>query len=146
MLWYTITHANARETYTALISLDQINLLGNAFISDYAKSHDGRKPFLDPSTQVRWDWGRSQPAGTLEEAMRNKTIFKDWFSNNVVGNDSNTCSDSVFIYPYTVGDTVYRNVYRFVGLTLANGAPHADTLERTSGSPTRVQQCGSGLF
>ena len=50
------------QTYSALISLDQIQLLGDSFISDYAKSHDGLKPFLDPSTQVRWDWGRSQPA------------------------------------------------------------------------------------
>ncbi|KAJ5815433.1 amidase signature enzyme [Penicillium riverlandense] len=102
------------KTYSDLISIDQINLLGNPFIADYSQVHDGRTPFLDPSSEVRWTWGRAQPPGTFDEAMTNKTIFKDWFNNYVVVKNTKTCSDSLFVYPLTVGQTVYRNIYRQV--------------------------------
>ena len=83
-------------------------------MADYSKIHDDRMPFLDPSSEVRWAWGRSQPPGTFDEAMANKTIFGDWFNTNVVANDTKTCSDSLFVYPLTVGQAVYRNIYRQV--------------------------------
>lgn len=44
--------------------------------------------------------------------MRNKTIFKNWWETDGYGLTHNeTCSEGIYIYPYSTGKTQYRNVY-----------------------------------
>jgi hypothetical protein len=58
---------------------------------------------------VRWTWGQTN-ATTLEEGI-NKTIFMNWWNNEVITADPVTCSDSLLLYPGTLATPNYRNVY-----------------------------------
>ncbi|KAI0753089.1 amidase signature enzyme [Daedaleopsis nitida] len=104
-------------TYTDLITLSQIELVADPFISDYSAAHGGRMPFIDPSPLARWAYGRALPAGRREEALTNKTIFMDWVASQVMKPDPTTCSESIMIYPQSQGRTNYRN-----GLPSSNAA------------------------
>ncbi|GBE81057.1 predicted protein [Sparassis crispa] len=99
-------------TYPILIASDQTSLLADPFLADYAAANGGRKPFIDPAPLTRWEYGWSLPAEAHDEAVVNKTVFMSWFTNEVVkGGNSDTCSDSVFLYPQSSGATNYRNAY-----------------------------------
>lgn len=97
-------------TYPVIIAKEQTRLVRDPFYAAYAAVHDGRRPFVDPAPLVRWAYGDSQPDSALTEAQTNKTIFMDWFSSNILRNDSTTCSDSLLLY--TGGLNIqYRNQY-----------------------------------
>ena len=97
-------------TYPTLIAKQQYTLFGAPFIADYGAAHDGRHPFLDPNPAVRWAFAQTNQT-TLEEGINNKTIFKDWWNNEVIKPDPDTCSDSLLLYPGTLATPNYRNVY-----------------------------------
>jgi hypothetical protein len=97
-------------TYPTLIAKQQYALLGAPFIADYGAAHDGRVPFLDPNPLVRWTWGQTN-ATTLQDGINNKTIFMNWWNNEVITSDPITCSDSLLLYPGTLATPNYRNVY-----------------------------------
>ena len=98
-------------TYLTLISTDQTRLLAEPFFADYAAVNGGRKPFVDPAPTARWAYGYSLPNGTYEEAIANKTLFMNWFADEVVPYNSDSCSDAIFLYPQSSGGTTYRNRY-----------------------------------
>lgn len=99
-------------TYADLITLDQIQLVADPFIDDYKSSHGGRTPFINPTPLVRWGYGRTLPPTRKTEALTNKTIFMDWFASEIVkGGNNETCSESIFLYPQSNGETNYRNQY-----------------------------------
>ncbi|KAI0767056.1 amidase signature enzyme [Fomes fomentarius] len=97
--------------YADLITLDQIALVADPFIANYSAANGGRAPFINPAPLARWTYGRALPTGRKEEALANKTVFMDWFSSEVVKTDPTTCSDSIFLYPQSLGRTNYRNRY-----------------------------------
>jgi hypothetical protein len=71
--------------------------------------------------QLRWAYGDSLPASELDAAVANKTIFKNWFENNIIANDSVTCSDSLILYTSGV-KILYRNQYtKYVNSTVGVG-------------------------
>ncbi|KAJ5501078.1 hypothetical protein N7527_012199 [Penicillium freii] len=80
---------------------------------DYAAKHDGRRPFVNPGPLARWAWGQNNGGDTAySEAIKNKTIFKDWWESDGYGKaDKQTCSEGIYMYPYSKGQTQYRNVY-----------------------------------
>ncbi|KAJ5319791.1 hypothetical protein N7508_000074 [Penicillium antarcticum] len=100
-------------TYAFLTSVDQYRSLAQPFYEDYAKKHQGRRPFINPGPLARWTWGQSNGGNAaFDEAMKNKTIFKNWWETEGYGKaDKETCSEGIYLYPYTKGDTQYRNVY-----------------------------------
>lgn len=100
-------------TYADLISLDQISLVADPFIADYKAAHNGQSPFIDPAPMNRWAFGRAIPNPTERHAedITNKTVFMNWFQNQVIGSSNTTCSDSVYLYPQSDGSTLYRNLY-----------------------------------
>ncbi|KAI9726019.1 MAG: hypothetical protein M1834_009430 [Cirrosporium novae-zelandiae] len=98
-------------TYTMLIGKEQIKLVRDPFYEAYAEKHDGRLPFVNPAPLVRWNFTESYPDSALDEAVTNKTIFKNWWNTKVFSNDSMTCSDSLMLYVGSDGDTSYRNEY-----------------------------------
>ncbi|KAI4198696.1 MAG: hypothetical protein LQ346_002716 [Caloplaca aetnensis] len=97
-------------TYPVIISKQQTRLVRDPFFAAYAAVHDGRKPFVDPAPLVRWAYGDSQPESALAEALKNKTIFMDWFNSKILVNNSRTCSESLLLYPGSVNPN-YRNQY-----------------------------------
>ena len=101
-------------TYSALIGGQQSKLVRDPFYAGYGAIHDGRLPFVDPVPLLRWNWADSQPAGIVDEAINNKTIFRDWFQSNILINapNSTTCSNAIAIYVGSTAGTVYRNGYR----------------------------------
>ena len=119
-LWQSTKPASApaslttllNTTYPILISKEQTMLVRDPFYADYAAIHDGRLPFVDPVPLTRWAFGDSYPASALTDAISNKTIFMDWFGENVLLNDSVTCSDSLLLYVGGDAESVNpRNVY-----------------------------------
>ncbi|KAH9944758.1 amidase signature enzyme [Amylocystis lapponica] len=98
-------------TYPTLISMDQTRLLATPFFADYSAQNGLRKPFIDPAPLARWAYGYAQPTGAYNEAIANKTAFMNWFAEQVVPADPDTCSESIFLYPQSSGGTNYRNNY-----------------------------------
>lgn len=98
-------------TYPILIAKQQMPLVRDPFYRDYAAKYDGRRPFVDPVPLVRWGWAENSTA-TVEEAVANKTMFMSWFNSTVLVPDAETCSNSLLMYVGSIGDTIYRNVYR----------------------------------
>ncbi|KAJ5973101.1 uncharacterized protein N7479_003019 [Penicillium vulpinum] len=100
-------------TYAALVSVDQYRSLAVPFYADYAAEHDGRRPFINPGPLSRWTWGQNNGGDAIyDEAFHNKTIFKNWWESDGYGKaDERTCSEGIYIYPYSTGGTQYRNAY-----------------------------------
>ncbi|KAK4503796.1 hypothetical protein PRZ48_004711 [Zasmidium cellare] len=98
-------------TYPILISQEQTRLVRDPFYEDYAKAHDGRRPFVDPAPLVRWAFGDSYPNNTVDIANANRTLFQSWWSNNVLVADNATCSDSLLFYVGSEASVNYRNQY-----------------------------------
>ncbi|SCO04988.1 related to D-mandelate dehydrogenase [Fusarium fujikuroi] len=88
-------------TYAALITKQQISLVKEPFFRDYA------------APSARWAWGESQPDSILDDAVRNKTIFMDWFNHNVLpkDKDSQRCSSNILLYTQGPGIFSRRDVY-----------------------------------
>jgi len=99
------------HTYPIIISQQQARLVRDPFYSDYAAVYDDRKPFVNPAALARWSWGDSYPSTQLVEENHRRKIFADWFANDVLVADKETCSNSFFIYVGSKGDVDYRNRY-----------------------------------
>lgn len=101
------------QTYAVLTSVDQYRSLALPFYADYAEKHDGRRPFINPGPLVRWAWGQQNGGNAAYEvALSNKTIFEHWWESEGFGKkDKHACTEGIYIYPYTKGETQYRNVY-----------------------------------
>ena len=78
-----------------LVSVDQYRSLSLPFYADYAAKHDGRRPFVNPGPLLRWAWGQNNGGdAAYGEALKNKTIFKDWWESDGYGKaDDKTCSE-----------------------------------------------------
>ncbi|GAD92321.1 hypothetical protein PVAR5_0912 [Paecilomyces variotii No. 5] len=101
-------------TYAFLTFVGQYRLLAEPFYADYAAQHNGRRPFVNPGPLARWTWGQQNGGdAAYDVAVKNRTIFKNWWeSENGYGTaNEETCSEGIYIYPYSIGETQYRNVY-----------------------------------
>ncbi|KAJ0345826.1 hypothetical protein KNSL1_008070 [Colletotrichum chrysophilum] len=85
-------------TYATLISRRQTELVRDPFYADYGRLHDGRLPFVNPVPLARWAYGDSLPEPAADDAVRNMTLFKDWFQDVVLKPDNRTCSSSIIAY------------------------------------------------
>ncbi|KHN94833.1 Amidase [Metarhizium album ARSEF 1941] len=99
-------------TYAAMIAKDQTRLVREPFYRDYAAAHDGRLPFVNPVPLARWGWGDSQPDSILPDAVRNKTLFMDWFNDKILPRspEARTCSSGLLLVGGAVR-FVSRNAY-----------------------------------
>lgn len=118
-LWQDLRPPAAPETfngllntaYATLISRRQTELVREPFYADYGRVHDGRLPFVNPVPLARWAYEDSLPEPAADDAVRNMTLFKDWFQDVVLKPDNRTCSSSIVAYA-SPPVTQYRNVYR----------------------------------
>lgn len=109
--WYIALTFNT--TYAILTSVGQYRSLALPFYADYAAEHNGRHPFVNPGPLKRWKWGQDNGGNdAYNAALQNKTIFREWWETEGYGkSDPLTCSEGVYIYPYSKGERHYRNVY-----------------------------------
>ncbi|KAJ5974586.1 hypothetical protein N7481_011796 [Penicillium waksmanii] len=100
-------------TYAILTSVGQYRSLALPFYADYAAKHNDRQPFVNPGPLKRWQWGQDNGGDyAYNLALKNKTIFRIWWEAEGYGRaDLHTCSEGVYVYPYSKGETQYRNVY-----------------------------------
>lgn len=108
-----LSEAVTRRTdiFQILISKEQTALVRDPWYAAYAAANDGRLPFVDPQPLVRWAFGDSYPAQTLTDAVTNKTIFMDWWNNNILvaNTSSDTCTNRFIFYVGSTASTNYRN-------------------------------------
>ncbi|KAG0650464.1 Scytalone deHydratase Arp1 [Hyphodiscus hymeniophilus] len=136
-LWASTTPAAANGdgindylniVYPVLISQQQYSLLTLPFYADYAAANSGKRPFIDPSPLIRWTWGQTNvSASATDEAITNKTVFMEWWQENVVLPSNESCSESILLYPGSLASPTYRNVYRS-----APGVPTGFSISRVS--------------
>jgi hypothetical protein len=99
--------------YPVLISQQQYNLLTLPFYADYASKNSGKKPFVDPAPLIRWAYGQNNwTADATAQALQNKTVFMEWWAEEVILPSAESCSESVLLYVGSDGTPTYRNVYR----------------------------------
>ncbi|KAK1977722.1 amidase signature domain-containing protein [Colletotrichum cereale] len=109
--------ANVNEmlylTYGVFISHDQWQQLGKPFFQDYAAKFDGRQPYVNPGPLARWQWGQAYATDDVyDEALRNISTFKSWYETAGYGrHDAESCSEALYIYPWSVGRPSYRDTY-----------------------------------
>ena len=99
------------DTYGVLTSVDQYNLLGRPLFADYEAAHHGRSPYINPGPLVRWQWGIPRNE-SYDSAVHNMTVFRSWWETQGYGrNDTETCSEGIFVYPWSLGTPNYRDTY-----------------------------------
>ncbi|TQS33310.1 hypothetical protein Golomagni_06350, partial [Golovinomyces magnicellulatus] len=100
------------KTYATLITKDQVRLVGDKFFKDYAAKHDGRKPYLNPSVDIRWKYAAKNVSDAdLQQAHFNMTLFGDWFNTHVAKKNNATCSDSLVRYHDQFTTPIRRDTY-----------------------------------
>lgn len=107
-------HINFTETfnitYPVLSGKGQDESVTAPFYADYAERYDGRRPFINPSPLARWAWAANY---SWDEALQNKTVFMDWFNDQILPPvaDAAQCSSALVLYPGKVGTQAPRNRY-----------------------------------
>ncbi|GKU16287.1 unnamed protein product, partial [Fusarium langsethiae] len=95
------------QTWAVLAAQEQIRLVRDPFYRDYAAKFDGRRPYVNPSTNGAWAWGDSLPL-LVDEAVENKTTFATWFSNTGLPTNPESCSESLILYSFKPAQPAYR--------------------------------------
>lgn len=98
------------NTYEILSAKRQANLVRDRFYVDYAAAYNGRRPHVNPAALQRWALADSSPS-TVDEAMANRTIFMDWFNNDVLPKDPVSCSSHLLVYVPRIPTAKYRDTY-----------------------------------
>ncbi len=68
---------------------------------------------MDPSPSVRWAFADSLPDSALDDAIRDKTLFMDWFNTEILppATDPAQCSSALLLYIGSDGTQTPRNEY-----------------------------------
>ncbi|KAJ0311250.1 hypothetical protein COL516b_001955 [Colletotrichum fioriniae] len=100
-------------TYGVYVSYDQWQELGKPFFEDYAAKFDGRQPYINPGPLARWEWGQVHSTEEVyAQGLHNISLFRSWYETEGYGrHDPESCSEGLYIYPWSVGQPSYRDVY-----------------------------------
>ncbi|KAK0376920.1 hypothetical protein CLIM01_05709 [Colletotrichum limetticola] len=100
-------------TYGVYVSHDQWQELGKPFFEDYAAKFDGRQPYINPGPLARWQWGQVHSTEEVyAQGLHNISLFRSWYETEGYGrHDPESCSEGLYIYPWSVGQPSYRDVY-----------------------------------
>ena len=97
-------------TYAIIGAYEQLTNFGYKFESEYKKAFNGRFPFEDPRVVSRWGYARNLTKADYMDAVARKQKYKDWYAT-IQKYDTLTCSDSIGVYPQSLGIPDYRNLY-----------------------------------
>jgi hypothetical protein len=97
------------DIFPLLTAKQQLQLVGKKLYAHYKEENEGRLPFIDPSPSIRWNWGTGQAYASIDEAFHNMSIFTSWWYSHGQAGGTDSCSDSLYVYPQSTGDTMYRD-------------------------------------
>ncbi|KLO88509.1 Uncharacterized protein LW93_3878 [Fusarium fujikuroi] len=60
----------------------------------------GKRPFVSSVVRFRWDVGKDVTFQEYATYMKQLEVFRNWFTENVMGPDLKTLSDAILIMPY----------------------------------------------
>ncbi|KAF1810167.1 amidase signature enzyme [Eremomyces bilateralis CBS 781.70] len=92
-----------------LIWKNQLEKVITPFREDYAAANGGRTPFINPFPAARYLTALNTTQEDFDTSYERFQFFKEWFGQNVVKSDPQSCSESLFLIPMATGDTSYRN-------------------------------------
>ncbi|KAI9154671.1 Scytalone dehydratase-like protein Arp1 [Paramyrothecium foliicola] len=100
-------------TYGVFVSHDQWQQHGKPFFEDYAAKFEGRQPYINPGPLARWQWGQTHATEDVyAQALFNISIFKSWYESEGYGrHHPESCSEGLYVYPWSVGVPSYRDTY-----------------------------------
>ncbi|KAL2686750.1 hypothetical protein Neosp_004291 [[Neocosmospora] mangrovei] len=135
-------------TYGVMVSHDQWQMLGKPFFDDYAAKHDGRTPYINPGPLARWRWGQENATDEVyAQGLRNISTFKNWWETEGFGrHDPESCSEGVYIYPWSTGDPAYRDEYNFAAPTRPPLGFDDSSIPVMAGAPEVVVPIGEVPF
>lgn len=88
--------------YGIMIDYNQWTTFGQPWFADYAQQNGGRQPFVSPSPERRWAYGRVNVTRAMyDEAVARKQEYKTWFDREVLRRDATTCSDAIYVSVWT---------------------------------------------
>lgn len=107
------TSAYLSAVWGTLVDYGQWNTFAVPWFADYASANDGRIPFVAPSPNTRWAYGRvNLTQADYDEALRRKEVYRTFLVENVIVPDNVTCSSSIYITPYSTGSSPNYRVSR----------------------------------
>ncbi|KAG5755894.1 hypothetical protein H9Q70_001490 [Fusarium xylarioides] len=68
-----------------------------------------KKPFVSSVVRFRWDVGKDVTSQERETYMKQLEVFRNWFTENIMGPDSKTLSNAILIMPYGESHPEYRD-------------------------------------
>ncbi|KAM5353423.1 hypothetical protein ACJ41O_000073 [Fusarium nematophilum] len=135
-------------TYGVFVSHDQWQMLGKPFFDDYAAENDGRTPYINPGPLARWRWGQANATDEVyNQGLRNISTFKNWWETEGFGrHDPDSCSEGVYIYPWSLGDPAYRDEYGLAAPTRPPLGFDDSSIPVMAGAPEVVVPIGEVSF
>ena len=95
--------------YSALVSYCSVHEGGiNAFVADYAASHDGQKPQISEIVKKRHDYGRSLHLAAIAKHLESMQVFAHWVENVLFGSPDEEAI-TLLIFPQSFGVPNYRD-------------------------------------
>ncbi|KAL0934663.1 glutamyl-tRNA amidotransferase [Colletotrichum truncatum] len=85
------------NTYEVLSAQEQARLVRDPFYADYAAANEGRLPHINPAPLQRWALG-DRSNSTIEEGLKSKALFMEWFNNEILHRDPRSCSNRLLLY------------------------------------------------
>ncbi|KAF9765336.1 hypothetical protein IL306_002424 [Fusarium sp. DS 682] len=76
---------------------------------DEYRAKYGKNPFVSSVVRFRWGVGKDVTSQEYETYMKQLEVFRNWFSETVMGPDSKTLSDAILIMPYGAPHPEYRD-------------------------------------
>ncbi|KLP10940.1 D-mandelate dehydrogenase [Fusarium fujikuroi] len=79
----------------------------DSFRDEYSAKF-GKKPFVSSVVRFRWDVGKDVTFQEYATYMKQLEVFRNWFTENVMGPDSKALSDAILMMPYGEPHPEYR--------------------------------------
>jgi Asp-tRNA(Asn)/Glu-tRNA(Gln) amidotransferase A subunit family amidase len=76
---------------------------------DEYKAKFGKDAFVSSVVRFRWGVGKEVTPEEYETYLEELAVFRDWFSDFVMGPNSDTLSSAILIMPYGEADPEYRD-------------------------------------
>ncbi|KLP03653.1 related to D-mandelate dehydrogenase [Fusarium fujikuroi] len=80
----------------------------DSFRDEYSAKF-GKKPFVSSVVRFRWDVGKDVTFQKYATYMKKLEVFRNWFTENVMGPDSKALSDAILMMPYGEPHPEYRD-------------------------------------
>ncbi|KXJ89072.1 amidase signature domain-containing protein [Microdochium bolleyi] len=102
-----------RKIYQDIVYHDLARNTVEPFIQDFKRVHDGRRPYIEPTTQARLEYGRDLPGKEYEESVRALHLFGEWVYTHLLAvrrrRQGEQQTIPLLVYPQSWGVPRYRD-------------------------------------